>query len=573
MKFLFSLLFLFFSVIGFSQKQPPYINEGSYTYQELMKVYEELETSSSVIKMIEIGMSDVGKPIHLIIIANNNDFSLELARKNKKAIVLINNGIHAGEACGIDASVELAEKLIDPASEFHKVLDSTVVLIVPVYNVGGMLNRGAYSRANQVGPKEHGFRGNAKNLDLNRDFIKLDSRNAKTFTQMFRAWDPDVFIDTHTTNGSDHQYTLTLIATQKDKLNPVLSAFAEKELIPTLYAKMSERYMDMIPYVYSFKKSPDQGIKDFLETPRYSSGYVALFDCLSFITEAHVYKPFSQRVKHTLGFLEEIVQYTAKSSSAIQRKREEAKEYTKHQINFPIQWELDSTQFKEIQFNGYSTERRISELTGQEMMFYNRSKPFYKEIKRYNTFKPLVEVEKPKYYVLPQAYERVIERLQLNQVEMQKLNNDTILEVETYYITDYTSPKTPYEAHFLHNKIQVEKKLEKHQFYMGDFLISTNQTANRYIVETLEPESVDGFFAWNFFEGILQQKEWFSDYAFEPKAIQFLKENSEVKKAFEAKKKKDESFANNSFAQLYFIYKRSPYYEPTVNRFPVYRIR
>ena len=573
MKHFLFALFVFIPLLSSSQTNPPYLNEESYSYTELISTHKELAKTSELIELKEIGLSDIGKKIHLTVISKDKNFTPELARKNGKSIVLINNGIHAGESCGIDASVELVKNLIDPKSEIHKALDSIVVLIVPVYNVGGMLNRGAYSRANQVGPKEHGFRGNAKNLDLNRDFIKLDSRNAKTFTKLFRTWDPDVFVDTHTTNGSDHQYTLTLIATQKDKLNPVLSAFAEHEMIPTFYTKMSDRYMDMIPYVYTLKKSPDQGIKDFLETPRYSSGYASLFDCFSFITEAHVYKPFSQRVKHTIGFLEVMINYTASNSSIIQEKRREAKKYTRNQKKFPIQWELDSTRFKEIQFNGYSTEQRVSELTGQEMMFYNKEKPFYRPIKYYNSYKPVVEVTKPSYYVVPQAYENVIERLNLNGVELQRLKNDTLIETETYYIKNYKSPNKPYEAHFLHSKIQVEKKREQHQFYDGDVLIKTNQRANRYIVETLEPHSSDGFFAWNFFEGILQQKEYFSDYAFEPKAKKFLEEHPEIKKEFEQKKATDEVFAKDSWTQLYYIYKKSPYYEKTVNRFPVYRIK
>lgn len=570
-RFLAVCLFLI-SFLSYSQNAP-YLNEESYTYSSLIDLYKSIAQSSELVQIKEAGLSDIGKPIHLVVVAKQNDFNPALARKHNKSIVFINNGIHAGEACGIDASVELLKKLIDPQSAVHKALDSTVVLIVPVYNVGGMLNRGAYSRANQVGPKEHGFRGNAKNLDLNRDFIKLDSKNAKTFTQVIRTWDPDVFVDTHTTNGSDHQYTLTLIATQRNKQNFILSSFAEEEMIPTLYTEMSKRYMDMIPYVYSYKRSPDQGIKDFLETPRYSSGYASLFDCLSFITEAHVYKPFSQRVKHTLGFLEVLVNYTAENTSAITSKRAEAKKLTREELYFPIKWQLDTNRFREIQFNGYSTEGRESEVTGQEMMFYNREKPYYKKIRHYNTYQELVVVERPEYYIVPQAYERVIERLQLNQVELQQLDKDIILEVEVYFIVDSKTPAKPYEAHFLHSDIQVERKKESIQLYKGDYLIPVNQDANRYIVETLEPQSTDGFFAWNFFDGILQQKEWFSDYAFEPKAKKFLEEHPEIKKEFEQKKANDESFAKNSWAQLYYIYKKSPYYEKTVNRFPIYRLR
>ena len=569
------LLFLcttFLAVNFYAQDKALFLENRTFTQDELIQAYRHLWTNSSVVSLLGVGKSDVGKPIHLVVIAKDGDFTREKARKNRKSILLINNGIHAGEACGIDASVELARKLSNPKHELHQMLDSVVVLIIPVYNVGGMLNRGSFSRANQNGPEEYGFRGNAKNLDLNRDFIKLDSRNAKTFTKLFRAWDPDIFIDTHTTNGSDHQYTLTLINSQKDKLNPVLSQFAQQNMVPAFYKAMEQKGMDMIPYVYNYKSSPDQGIKAFLETPRYSSGYASLFDCFSFITEAHVYKPFGQRVQHTLGFLETAVVYSAENSNAIQQKRSEAKQYTKTQENFTLEWELDTSKIEEISFNGYQTVTRKSELTEQEMMFYNRADSFSEMIPYYNSFKTKIQVEKPKFYIVPQAYEQVIERLLLNDVRVREMERDSLVSVHVYYIKDYSSPKTPYEGHFLHTNIEVEKRPEQVQLYKGDYWIEVNQESNKYIVETLEPQSVDGFFAWNFFDGILQQKEWFSDYSFEPKAIQFLKENPEVEAEFENKKSTDASFAANSWAQLYFIYKKSPYYEKTVNRFLVYRI-
>lgn len=564
-----STLIAFFNVCS---QESPYLKEESYNYSELLEVYKKLEETSSFAKLIEVGKSDIGKPIYLFVINKAEVFEPTSFLEREKTVVFINNGIHAGESCGVDASVELVKKLLNPKSDLHHILDSTIVCIIPAYNVGGMLNRGAYSRANQLGPKEHGFRGNAKNLDLNRDFIKLDSRNAKTFTRIFRDWDPDIFVDTHTTNGSDHQYTLTLIATQKDKLNPTLSSYAEKKMIPALYSGMSEKYMDMIPYVYNYKKSPEEGIKDFLETPRYSSGYTSLFDCFSFITEAHVYKPFSQRVKHTMGFLVTLVEFAWKNNATIRETRKSAKQSTLNQNVFPIEWELDTSNFRKINFNGYSAVNRKSELTGNTMMFYNRDKPFSEKINYFNSFKVKNKVGKPKFYVIPQAYEQVLERLKLNKVEFQQLEKDTLIELSAYYLTDYNTSEVAYEGHYLHSKINVNKKLEKIQFYKGDYLIQVNQLANRYIVETLEPHSVDGFFAWNFFDAILQQKEWFSDYAFEPKALELLENDSELKTSFEKKRREDEKFASNSWAQLYYIYKRSPYYEKTVNRYPIYRI-
>lgn len=522
--------------------------------------------------LIEVGITDIGKPLHLLIISENGETDIKKLKQQDKRIVFINNGIHAGESCGIDASYEFAKEILNPENKLHEVLDKVVLVIVPIYNVGGMLNRGKFSRANQNGPEEHGFRANAQNLDLNRDFIKCDSKNAMILNQVFTTWDPDIFIDTHTTNGSDHQYTLTVISTQKSKQNPIIGKFQHELMVPELFRKMENRKMGVTPYIYPTKGNPEYGVKDFLETPRFSSGYATLFNCISFITEAHVFKPYSSRVIQTKAFIETVVEYTHSNSSAIKQIREEAFEFQKKQKSFPLSWELDTTKFVELDFKGFETETRKSEVTKLEMRFYDQTKPYDKPIKYYNSYRANIAVNKPKYYVLPQAYQDVIERLKWNKVDLTTLKKDTQISVSVYYIEDFETSSRPYEAHYLHSKVQVRKELQTIQFYEGDILISCNQKNIRYIIETLEPQAVDSYFAWNFFDGVLQQKEWFSDYAFEPKAKQILAKNDKLRTEFEAKQKSDSSFAKNNFAQIYFIYKRSQYYEKSAFRYPIFRL-
>lgn len=547
-------------------------NNNSFTYEDLIRQYSELAAINNQANLIEIGKSDIGKPIHLLVLSKNGETDIAKIKKSNKRVVFINNGIHAGEACGIDASFEVAKEVLNPNSELSKTLEKVVILIIPVYNVGGMLNRGKHSRANQNGPNEHGFRGNAKNLDLNRDFIKCDSKNASVFSQVFTSWDPDVFVDTHTTNGSDHQYTLTIISSQKDKQNPVISSFQHGFMVPTIFQKMKDKSMEVTPYIYPISKDPQMGIKDFLETPRFSSGYANLFCTFSFITEAHVFKPFSERVRQTAEFLKEIIKFSFSFSEEIKIKRIEAKALENDQKVFPINWELDTGKSVNISFKGYNTFTKRSEVTKQEIIFYDQSQPYQKDIKYFNTYKPTVEIKRPNYYLIPQAYTEVIERLKWNKVILQKLKSDTTVKVNSYYITDFkTSPK-PYEAHYLHKDVKLRKEAQELKFYSGDYLIDCNQNNIRFIIETLEPQGVDSYFAWNFFDGSLQQKEWFSDYAFEPKAKDVLANNPTLKIKFEQKRASDSSFANNNFAQLYFIYKGSKYYETSAFRYPIFRI-
>ncbi len=155
---------------------------------------------------------------------------------------------------------------------------------------------------------------------------------------------------------------------------------------------------------------------------------------------------------------------------------------------------------------------------------------------------------------------------------MKQLVKDTSVSCEVKYITSYETSKTPYEGHYVHYSTKVRTETQTLNFFKGDYVITSDQSCNRYIVETLEPEGDDSFFAWNFFDGILQQKEWYSDYVFEEKAEEILKQDSKLKAELEAKKAADKAFAENHRAQLTFIYKHSPYYEKSHNRYPVVRL-
>jgi hypothetical protein len=204
-------------------------------------------------------------------------------------------------------------------------------------------------------------------------------------------------------------------------------------------------------------------------------------------------------------------------------------------------------------------------------MYFDRTKPFTKNVKYFNVFNPVNIIKKPVSYIIPQGWHEVIDLLILNGVNLQRFSGDTLIEVEAYHIDDYKSSVRPYEKHHKNSSVKVSVAKTKLKFLKGDFYIPMNQTANRYIAEMLEPTGDDSFFAWNFFDAILQQKEGYSDYRWEDVAAQYLKNNPELQKKLENKKANDAKFALNASAQLDFIYKNSPYYEPAHLRYPVYR--
>ncbi len=540
------------------------------TYQEAIAHYEKLAAQFPQLTLKSYGQTDSGFPLHLAILSEDQDFTASSIKSKGKGVLLINNAIHPGEPCGVDASMLLVRDYLLDQQKMN-LLEEFVVIIIPFYNIGGGLNRNSVTRANQNGPSSYGFRGNARNLDLNRDFIKCDSRNAQTFNQIFGEWQPDVFIDNHTSNGADYQYTMTLIPTQHNKLAAPLAEVLQKDLLPELYKSMAKDGWEMTPYVYA-RDTPDGGIAGFLDHPRYSSGYAALFNTISFMPETHMLKPFKDRVVSTYAFMDGMIQYLHKDGKKIQEARQEAIVQQQSKKVFDLNWSLDRTVVDSFLFKGYEAKYKPSEVSGLQRLYYDRDAPYEKNIPFFNTYKSALKVEKPIAYILPQAYGEVIERMQWNGVRVERLAKDQEVNAEFYRIKDYKTGEAPYEGHYLHSQVELEKENLRWLYHGGDYVIFVDQAVNRYIVETLEPQAPDSWFAWNFFDGILAQKEYFSSYVFEDLASQYLKEDPDLRKALEAKKLEDSEFAQSARAQLNFVYKHSPHYEPTHRLYPVGRI-
>jgi hypothetical protein len=538
------------------------------TYTAAISYYKNLVKTYPEARLLTYGNTDFGKPLHVLVLSRDKVFDPSAIRKNNKRVLLINNGIHPGEPEGIDASMMLARDLL----KANKLPKDVVICIIPLYNIDGSFNRTGTSRANQNGPVAYGFRGNSKNLDLNRDFIKTDSKNAAAFQLIFNTWQPEIFVDTHTSNGADYQYVMTLIPTQKDKLNSILSGYLTKTLVPDLYTGMEKVGYPMIPYVNSIGETPETGITGFIDPPRYSTGYATLHNSIGFMPETHMLKSYDLRVDATYKLLQTYVEIVERDAKIIGENKRKADEFVAAQKEFPLEWKLNKTVVNDLTFKGFEDGQKPSTISGADRLYYDRSKPYTKTIKEWNKFEPSVSVQKPVAYIIPKAWDRVIALLKLNNVKIREIKADQKIEVESYYIGDFKTGARPYEGHYLHSGLKLNTVKQNLQYYAGDFVIYVNQSTNRYIVETLEPQATDSFFNWNFFDSILDMKEHYSAYVFEDTATELLKNNPELKNKLEAKKASDAEFAKNGAAQLDFVYKNSDYYEKTHNRYPVARL-
>jgi hypothetical protein len=575
------IILLFTSTVSFlfAQAQKPsllhlrYEENYSPTYDEVISMYRLLDDKYKEAKLYESGQTDGGQPLHTFVISKNREFDVSKLKKQGKTVLLINNGIHPGEPEGIDASLLFAEEILGNKDKPGSFPDNTVVVIIPVYNIGGALNRSAWNRSGQTTPYETGFRGNSANLDLNRDFTKCDSEEARSFTRIFQSWNPDVFLDTHTTNGSDHQHSITLIPPQADLFPAAMEKVITGTLLPSLFSEMKKGKYELIPYVDWFYNDVRGGIKAGQESPRYSSGYAARFHCYGMMTENLIYKPFTDRVKSTYDFMRALLKFTSENNSLIRESREKGMAETMKCTDFPIDFHIDTTQYQRIPFSGYEMDpQQLSQVTGIRRPGYDHNRPFRDTIRWYNRYKVTGTLKVPEFYVVPQAWREVIFRLELNKVEYVVLQKDTIIELQVDYLEDVAGAARPYNGHFYHEQFTTHSEIQKIRYFAGDWLIPVRQERMAYIIEMLEPKAKDSFFRWNFFDSVLDQREYFSPYGFEENALRTLQEFPEIKKQIEIKKTTDPEFARNHAAQMAFIYNNSPWLEKSWKRYPVGRI-
>jgi hypothetical protein len=540
------------------------------SWAECIAFYQKLALDfPAVLQFFQIGVSDNGIPMHAGVVSADGVFNREALQSLRRPIFFNNNGIHPGEPEGIDACMALVRDLCTDPKRLAA-LGATVYLFIPVYNVDGCLNRNSSSRVNQNGPESFGFRGNGRNLDLNRDFIKCDSLAARTFNRFFTAWDPDVMVDTHTSNGADYSYTMTLIHTQTDKLGGALGGFLRDSMLPVINAEMSERGWPIAPYVHLVGETPESGIEHTLESPRFSTGYAALHHTLGFMPETHMLKPFAQRYASTRALLDVVLAFTVSNAVRIKNLRLDAKKAFAASAEIPVHWQIDFSRPESIAFSGFAALHSPSKLGNYIRLSYDRSQPWTKEISFFSRCNADVVVKAPVAYLIPQAWREVIERLQWNGVLMQRLEAAQSMAVRSLRIDSVSTRAAAYEGHMFHDEMRLSEQFETYQAQAGDFLVVLDQPNARYAVETLEPQGHDSFFRWGFFNSVLEKKEHYSDYIFEETALEMLAHEPELNAAFEQWKRSNPLLLSDQEAVLDFIFTHGKrHVEPSWQRYPV----
>lgn len=542
-------------------------------YISTIKYFEKFEKNFPIVKINNIGTTPQGRTIKVVIVSKEKAFTPEQAKKTNKAIVLIQNGIHSGEIEGKDACMLLLRDILVTKEKFH-LLDNLIILIIPVLNIDGHERLSPFNRPNQNGPKKMGWRTNALNLNLNRDYLKADTPEIQSFLKLFNDWLPDFMIDNHTTNGADYQYHVTYGIETHQNIDRGLVNWINNKYLPFLKTKVESDGFIIGPYMEFKDGTIESGILDLPSPPRLSHGYCAAQNRICLLVETHSLKPFDNRVFSTKSMMTHTLEFVNKHFHELTKLNKQAdknpvKNYLIEKKKFPLVL-VSNGKFDKFIFKGFEWYDEYSEITGSTIRKYT-NKPIEIEIPIFNQAKSLKKIIVPKAYLIPQEFQSIIKILDYHQIRYLQLSSYKKVSVEKYRFKNVSFAPRPYEGRQILS-FQTECFEEKVIMPKGTYIILTNQRALRVIVNLLEPDAPDSFVHWGFFNAFFERKEYAEAYVMEPYAKMMIENNQSLRNEFYKRLESNEKFRNNPLERLDFFYRNSPFFDQGENIYPILRL-
>ncbi len=546
-------------------------------YEETIRYCKRLANASPWVEYQSFGISPEGRELPLLVVSKDGAFTPSAARRTGKLIVYIQNGIHAGEIEGKDASLMLLRDIAITRTRAN-LLDHVILLVNPIFSVDGHERCSPYSRINQNGPEQMGWRTTSRNLNLNRDFIKADALEMRAFLRLWNAWQPDLHFDNHTTDGGDWQYDLTFTSDTHQTSDPAVAEWTNNQLYPDLFKALeadghvAKIYFDMID-----SKDLTKGIRSTAGSPRFSINYLSLRNRPSILVETHMLKPYRTRVichynimLHTL----EILNRDPRSLREVIRSAE-SDTIQRGKTYDPDRKQVLSVRTTEksipITFKGFAYRRELSEISGDIRIVYDNTKPIDIETVWFNEMEPALTVAPPRGYIIPPQWTEIIDLVRLHGLKADRLTESTMLDVQTYRFIEVKFPNHSYESRHM-PRFKTERVDERRVFHKGSVIVWLDQADAKVAIHMFEPDAPDSLVRWGFMNAIFEQKEYVEHYVAESLARKMLANNPLLREEFEERIRTDRDFAASARARLGFFYRRSPYWDKALNAYPIARI-
>jgi murein tripeptide amidase MpaA len=539
-------------------------------YGEAVEFCDRLQKVSPYARVIRFGKSGEGRQMVALLLSKDKQFTPWSIRRSEKPLILLNNGIHPGEIEGKDADLMLARNILVNKRE-EKLLDSVNILLIPVFNVDGHERFGPFNRINQNGPKRMGWRVTSTNLNLNRDFTKVDTVEMRAWLKLFHEWRPDFFFDNHTTDGADWQYDVAYAMPLAPTMDSGLAAWSQK-LLDDVLPKIAKDGHPISPYFGGFDNAaPEKGfsVDDF--SPRYSTGYGMALNRPCMLVETHVLKPYKKRVETTYSVNKRVIEYCARFGKELKAAVAKADKAAQAVEGSPVVLSAKlTTATRPFTFLGYEFKPYQSEISGAEIPAWDRNRAVSVPSVIRDRFEPALVVNAPYAYAIPPQWTSVIDVLDAHAISFRRTTKASKAILESYKFQKVQFPRTPFEGRFMPN-FDVANVKEERELPAGTVVVTTEQTRSKLIMHLLEPAAPDSLAHWGFFNAIFEEKEFFEDYAMEPIAQRMLEKYPQIKKDFE-EKLKDPGFANSPRERLQFFWDRSGYADIRLNKYPIVRL-
>ncbi len=536
-----------------------FVESGSYA--EAASFCETLAKRSPYAKVLRFGTSPEGRPIIALVMSAHKDFTPLALAKSARPLIFINNGIHAGEIEGKDASLILARGMLLEGK--HKELfQGANWLVIPVYNVDGHERKSKYNRINQNGPLEMGWRSTGQNLNLNRDYMKADAPETRAWLGLLHRYQPDFLFDDHTTDGADYRYSAMLSVPQ----SPVL---------PTATAEFSRRLYDEVklandgkgvltaPYFEVDRNDIGRGltIEDF--TPRYTHGYFTALGRPSMLIETHMLKDYRTRVEATYQTLVATSTFLVKNASRLKALNRAADAPLKEGETV-IFASKPSSEKRPFTFLGWRYTPTVSGAAGGPVAAWVHE-PVDTVTTVQDQYLPGASGVAPAGYAIPAAWTDVIDRLRLHGLPVRILEAPVTDAFSTDRFEGVRFATRPFEGRF-QPSFTVRPVTETRTLPQGTAIVPVSRLA----MQLLEPDAPDSLLKWGLFNNVFEQKEYFEDYAMAPVGDAMLAKDSKLKAEFEAWLLKNPNAGKNE--RLGWLFDRSPYADARLNAYPVVRL-
>lgn len=536
-------------------------------YEETIAWLRRLTAEAPELELVELGTSPQGRTIWMVVASSSGAFTPDALARDGKPLLLAHGGIHAGEIDGKDAGMMLLRDMTVKRAKAG-LLDTANFLFIPVLNVDGHERFGPYHRINQRGPAEMGWRTNARNLNLNRDFAKLDTREVRILVGTLRQWSPDLYLDLHVTDGVDYQYDITFGYNGPFAHSPNSAAWLDAVFAPATTRDLEAMGHIPGPLVFAIDDLDlSKGITGWTAEPRYSNGYGDLIHLPTVLVENHSLKPYDQRVLGTYVLLESTLRTLGRHGGQLRKASAEDAKVRRRQV--PLDFKPEEGIPPTLDFKGIVSRRWPSAVSGAVRVEWT-GEPEMMVVPYAVETRVIASVERPKAYWIPSTAPEVIERLAAHGVEMETLQEAREVEVTLYRLVNPTVDPVPFEGR-MRVSTGVKGETRTEIYYPGSVRVKTDQRLGDLVVHLLEPEAPDSFFRWGFFLELLQRTEYVEGYVVEPTAMQMMTDDLGLAQEFARELRTNPSFAADPKARLQWFYMKTPFFDERWHLYPVGR--